>query len=148
MAERQGPSRGHCALCGEIEDASHIFFSCVLAKFGWSVVRQLLGCSWSPANFPQFYENLQFVLGHRHRLCWIIVSFLFWALWIIRHKLTIEKKVLRHPADLIFKILMFLQFWSSLSKEREQEALQAMAGELKAIYTSLAPRSDSSSDPQ
>ena len=142
LAERHGPSDGHCALCGEVEDATHIFFSCSLARFGWSVVRQLLGCSWSPANFPQFHANLQSVLGHRRKVCWIVVSLLFWALWLVRNKLSIEHKVLRHPADLIFKMLMFLQFWARLSKEREQVALQAVAGDLKALYASLAPRSD------
>ena len=134
------PSSGHCALCGDIEDASHIFFSCVLAKFGWSVVRQLLGCSWSPANFPQFRANLQSLLGQRRRVCWIVVSLLFWALWLTRNKLTIGRKVMRHPADLIYKILMFLQCWMGLSKERDRDALQAVVGELKAIYTSLPPR--------
>nr|XP_051216374.1 uncharacterized protein LOC127333971 [Lolium perenne] len=48
---RQGPSDGLCALCGGFEDASHIFFACSLARFAWSVLRQLLGCNWNPSNF-------------------------------------------------------------------------------------------------
>jgi hypothetical protein len=40
VAKRQGPSDGNCALCGEIEDCSHIFFGCSLAKFMWARVRE------------------------------------------------------------------------------------------------------------
>ena len=143
LADRLGPSDGHCALCGGVEDATHIFFACPLARFGWSAVRQLLGCNWSPANFPQFHALLQPLLGQHRRLCWIIVCTMFWALWLTRNKLTIEHKVLRHPADLLFKMLMFIQCWARLSKDRDQAALLEMAGELRAIYASLAPSSAS-----
>ena len=33
IANRFGPSDGLCALCGSLENASHIFFECSLAKF-------------------------------------------------------------------------------------------------------------------
>ena len=76
------------------------------------------------------------------RVCWILVSVLFWTLWVTRNKLAMEAKVLRHPSDLIYKFFMFLQLWASLSKERDRDVLQAMAGALKAIYSSIAPRRD------
>ncbi|KAK1645894.1 hypothetical protein QYE76_063699 [Lolium multiflorum] len=55
---RHGPSNGLCPLCGAPEDASHIFFSCSLAIFAWSVSRQMLGCNWCPTNFAQFHDIL------------------------------------------------------------------------------------------
>jgi hypothetical protein len=48
IRQRQGPITGRCALCGEHEDMNHIFFECHLARFMWSAVRELLGCSWNP----------------------------------------------------------------------------------------------------
>jgi hypothetical protein len=33
---------GSCAVCGQIENADHLFFSCVLAKFMWSGIREIL----------------------------------------------------------------------------------------------------------
>ena len=142
LAERKGSSNGRCRLCGEIEDTTHIFFSCVLAKLGWSVVRQLLGCSWSPANFPQFHVIVQHLLGQRRRLAWVLISVLFWSLWVTRNKLAIEGVVLKHPSDLVYKFMMFLQMWAQLSKEQDMEVLLDMAGGLKAIYSELKPRSD------
>ncbi|KAK1666246.1 hypothetical protein QYE76_054405 [Lolium multiflorum] len=32
IATRHGPASGNCALCGQVEDAGHIFFSCSLAS--------------------------------------------------------------------------------------------------------------------
>jgi hypothetical protein len=40
VAKRQDPSDGNCALCREIDDCSHIFFGCSLAKFMWARVRE------------------------------------------------------------------------------------------------------------
>jgi hypothetical protein len=51
IASKFGPATGRCALCDLPEDANHIFFSCSLARFMWSVVRQLLECRWSPTSF-------------------------------------------------------------------------------------------------
>ena len=70
-------------------------------------MRRLLGCNWSPANFPQFFAFLHPLLGMNRRVCWILVSVLFWTLWVTRNKLAMEAKVLRHPSDLIFKLFMF-----------------------------------------
>ena len=136
LAQHLGTSNGNCALCGEPEDASHVFFSCSLARFGWSVVRTLLGCNWSPANFPQFFAYLQPLLGQRRRICWILVSVLFWSLWVTRNKLAMEARVLNHPSDLIFKFAMFLQTWAGLSKAGDRDALLGMASALKAIFSS------------
>ena len=139
LVDRHGPSSGCCALCGGLEDANHVFFSCIMAKLGWSVVRKLLGCSWSPATFPQAFALLHPLLGSHRRLCWILMSILFWTLWVTRNKLAMEAKVLRHPADFIFKFALFLQMWAALSKEGDRAALHSWASDLKAIYISIAP---------
>ena len=62
---RHGPSTGNCALCGEFEDEDHIFFSCHLAKFMWSAVRELLSCTWNPRCFADIYRLLQGVQARR-----------------------------------------------------------------------------------
>jgi hypothetical protein len=41
VAKRLGPSNGERALCGELEDCYHIFFSCTLAMFKWASVREV-----------------------------------------------------------------------------------------------------------
>jgi hypothetical protein len=63
IASRHGSASGRCALGNLPESVNHIFFSCSPALFMWSVVRQLLGCSWSPTSFAHFYSILSILLG-------------------------------------------------------------------------------------
>ena len=141
VAAKHGPSDGRCVLCGEVEDATHIFFSCFLAKVGWSVLRQLLGCSWAPANFPQFFAIQQSLLGRQRRVSWVLFSALCWALWTTRNKLTIDVVVPKHPSYVIYKMCMFIQVWANLAKVQDKEALLLMSSGLKEIYHAITPGS-------
>jgi hypothetical protein len=139
LVTRHGPSNGLCALCGAPEDASHIFFACSLAKFAWSVLRQLLGCNWCPANFAQFHAILSGFSGYARKLLWVLFLAQSWALWNTRNKLAIEKKVISNPADIIYKIIILLQLWSLKFKSREKEGLNWMAQELRELSVHLKP---------
>ena len=139
LATRHGPSNGNCALCGQPEDASYILFTCSMAKFSWSVLRQLLGCSWCPGNFTQFYAILSGFNGQPKRLLWILLLAQSWALWLVRNKLTIESKTLSHPADIIYKTIIFLQLWKLNTKAQDKEGLDWMTSELRAVNLSCAP---------
>ena len=111
----------------------------VLAKFSWSVLGQLLRCSWCPGNFTQFYAILSGFNGQSKRLLWILFLAQIWALWLVRNKLTIESKTLSHPADIIYKTIIFLQLWKLNTKAQDKEGLDWMASELRAVYLSCAP---------
>jgi hypothetical protein len=109
VAAKRGPGNGRCALCNEQEDAAHIFFACSPARFTWSVLRQLLGCSCCPANFAQFSAILSSFSSRFRRVLWLLFTAQSWALWGIRNKLTIESRVISHPTDVMFKTMLFMQ---------------------------------------
>ena len=111
IARRKGPSNGLCVLCGEHEDSNHIFFGCVLAKFLWSAVRELLHCSWNPTCFAELFRLLQGYAGRARRVLWICCAGLCWTLWNMRNKYTIEGIFPSQPADCLFKLAMYLQVW-------------------------------------
>jgi hypothetical protein len=134
IATRHGPSDGTCALCGEPEDAAHIFFSCSLANFAWSVLRQLPGCAWRSSNFAQFHHILSSLAGMPCRLLWLLFLAESCALWLIRNKLTIEKKVPNQLSNLIFKTMLFLQLWSINPK-----TLCWMINEPRELYSAMRP---------
>jgi hypothetical protein len=139
IATRHGPASGNCALCGQMEDAGHIFFSCSLARFAWSAVRQILSCDWNPGNFPQFHAILSSLAGRARRLVWNLFLAQSWALWNIRNKLTIEKKVINHPANVIFKTALFLQLWSGMAKTGDREGLRWLENKLRELYAAVRP---------
>ena len=60
----------------------------------------------------------------------------------MRNKLTIDLAVPKHPADIIFKLIMFTQVWANLAKEQDKEALLMLANGLRAIYRSITPGND------
>jgi hypothetical protein len=138
ISARNGPGTGRCSLCGEVEDASHIFFNCSMAKFLWAVTRLLLGCNWSPANFPQFYSLVSSLLGRHKRTTWALFAAQSWVLWRVRNKLTIESKVLRHPTDIIYKISIFLQLWELTTKQMDRSSLRWMIRRLRVLRANCA----------
>jgi hypothetical protein len=52
---RHGASDGKCVLCGQSETVDHIFFTCHLATFAWSGLREALGVQWNPQCFQDFF---------------------------------------------------------------------------------------------
>jgi hypothetical protein len=97
-----------------------VFFRFSLAKFAWSALRRVLGCNWCPASFAQFHAILSSFSGLSRRLLWVFFLAQSWALWLIRNKLTIERKVINHPADVLYKSVILLQLWSSRFKGRDK----------------------------
>jgi hypothetical protein len=137
IASRHGPASGRCALCNRPEDVNHIFFSCSPARFMWSVVRQLLGCSWSPTSFAQFYAILSGFAGRPRRLLWMLFMAQSWALWLIRNKLTLESKLICQPADILFKTIIFLQLWCPSTKHQDKEGIQELIRQLRRTHAEV-----------
>jgi hypothetical protein len=140
IATRQGPGNGCCKLCGRPEDAAHIFFLCSPAIFAWSVARQLLGCSWCPANFAQLYAIISSLSGRFRRCVWLLFVAQSWALWLFRNKMTIESKFMNHPANIIFKTMLFLQMWMPLAKPLDRPWIEHAIVELKLLHAASNPR--------
>ena len=80
IRRRRGPSNGQCALCGGPEDANHIFFTCSLARFVWSAVRELLHCSWNPSCFADIYRKIAVCKGQTKRVFFTCCAALCWTL--------------------------------------------------------------------
>jgi exonuclease III len=139
ILSRHGPGNGKCALCGEMETADHIFFGCSLARFAWSVIREILGCSWCPASFPQFFAIISNFAGRARRTIWCLFIAQSWALWVIRNKLTMESKLIRHPADVTFKTMLFMQHWLGVAKPADRPWLRWLIAALRSIHAQLIP---------
>jgi hypothetical protein len=73
-------------------------------QFAWAVMSQLLGRNWRATNFAQLHAILSSFLRYLRRILWILFLAQSWTLWNTRNKLTIEKKIVNHPADIIYKI--------------------------------------------
>jgi hypothetical protein len=97
-----------------------------------------------PATFAQFFSLLSFLAGRPRRTIWTLFLALAWAMWTTRNKLIFKRKILKHPADLIFKSIIFLQLWQPLAKEGDKGALLWMENELRSLHAALRPPSSGS----
>jgi hypothetical protein len=128
----------HCGLCGGIEDTNHIFFGCSLAQFIWCCLRDSFG--WD--SFPTSWDSLQGGwMSHNLSLPYKLGLFLFagiaWALWRCRNKMAIEKRFPTSPLDVIWSGVIFVQKWSTLLKEPEQEQIAKALDKVKRYLGSF-----------
>ena len=74
LLKRKGPSNGKCCMCSQPENATHIFFECVLDKFLWSGLRSMLSVTWNPANFTEWFNIIQGFRVHTRKILWVLFS--------------------------------------------------------------------------
>jgi hypothetical protein len=60
-----------------------------------------------------------------------------WAPWHIRNKLTIESKLIRQPADIIFKTIIFLQLWSPSTKPQDKANILELTSRLSRTHAEV-----------
>jgi hypothetical protein len=129
-----GPSNGRCALCGELEDCNHIFFTCPMARFLWAGARDALHCDWNPAGAGDFIAIAAGLSGRFRRLVWLTFAAQCWPLWHIRNKLTIEGKLIGNPADAFFQMSIHLQHWRVLVRPKDHAWLDMATDEIRRLY--------------
>jgi hypothetical protein len=129
LAVRHGPSCGVCALCGAPEDAAHIFFVLLAGEILLEHAASVAWVQLVPANYAQFHAIASSLSGRPRRLFWVFFLAQPWTLWSIRNKLSIERKCIKHPTDVLYKSIIFLQQWSLKASAKDKEELSWMASE-------------------
>jgi hypothetical protein len=109
-------------MCGQVESADHIFFSCAFTAFMWSGVRAMLHVNWNPTSFAQFFRIILELSPGHGRAVWIIFAAQR-ALWHIRNKIVMEQYFPNQPADCVLKTFLFLQQWRPLLKSKNLAAV-------------------------
>jgi hypothetical protein len=134
IRRRRGPTTGACALCGETEDNNHIFFSCPLAKFMWSAVRELLGHSWDPSCLPDIFRLLQNQVGQTRRVFWIASVALLCTLWNLRNKFSIEGVFSNQPDDGLYKMNIYMQVWKPVARSQDRAAVEEAITRIRSLH--------------
>jgi hypothetical protein len=75
-----------------------------------------------------------FYWGASKCFLWMLFAAQSWALWTTRNKFSIEAKFSKHPANVVFKITIFLQLWRPLAKKKVHSMLDEAVAKLKDIY--------------
>jgi hypothetical protein len=134
VAKWRGPSNGLCSLCGEVEDCNHIFFACHMAQFMWAGIRDILKCDWNPVGAGGFVALAQALFGSFRRLASFAFTVMFWTLWNMRNKLTMEGMAIAHPADASFQMSLHMQHWRVLVRQKDRTLLDEAVGEVWRLH--------------
>jgi hypothetical protein len=113
IKRRHNPSDGKCALCGLVKTVNHIFFSCVLANFAWSGIREGFGVQWSPTSVSDFLSILAQLDPSSRQDFWLLFAAQRWALWHIRNKFIVDSSRRSSPSSQLTVFLNLLCFYSS-----------------------------------
>jgi hypothetical protein len=138
IAKWHGPSGGNCVLCGEVENCNHIFFSSFIAKVMWAGVREILHCDRNPARGGEFLEVSQGLSSQYRILVWFAFVMQSWALWNVRDKFTFEGSLISKPADVLYKMLLYMQQWWMLVRSRDRSLLDARMEAIRRLHTTLS----------
>lgn len=125
-----GPRDGLCPLCGAVEHSNHILFSCIMAQFMWVCFHDVTGCSWARASFSDWYCIMSRLSGQTRRMAWFCFATMAWELWHIRNKALIEGIFIKHPADAICKMTIFMQPWRTLSRSSDMSTIDFFTAQL------------------
>jgi hypothetical protein len=73
-------------MCGQPENADHIMFSCLLARFTWECPRQAMEWSRVPKSYQYFLDNWLHIDDGGYGLKLFILAIVLWSLWTTRNK--------------------------------------------------------------
>jgi hypothetical protein len=110
----------------------------------WSGVRDQFSVDWNPKSRVQWFAILNSLNPKTQRPVWVFFAALAWALWTTRNKFTIERKFPRHPADVVYKLIISLQLWRPLQSPKEQVWVDEMLVMARSFFAISKPSPASS----
>ena len=120
-----------CKLCGEREATDHNLLMCPVANFVWILIRDICGLVSAPTTCAELAE----ILLHRGAsrfgaLFLFLCAGALWAIWKTRNALVFDDKLMKNPAELVYKTKAFLLNWKPLLRQADRakldDLLQAM----------------------
>lgn len=136
MIRRKWVGDPSCRFCESTETVDHLFFQCPTAKVVWGIVAQLIGANNIPVNIGQFWRWIELCLPNCKYMHTFGLAAICWAIWKAWNKACFDKKLIKHPAEIICHACAFMNFWRGLHKVD----LQAQIAEGLKILLSSACR--------
>ena len=141
LKKRNWPGSELCVCCDKREDVNHIMFRCHLARFVWSVLKEIFEWRWAPVSVDDFscrwLEECSLQEGTVLMYGLGVVS---WVLWRVRNKMAIEGVVPNKPTNVLYKIISFMLHWKALLDLETRLKVEAVAGMLRRKTEELEAR--------
>jgi hypothetical protein len=93
---------------------------CVLAKFCWSVFRDVLEWGTLPTNLEDIHEKLIEGSNRTNKNFVFLLGCSSWSLWLIRNDFVFNNVLVSSPNVSMYRTISFMHKWKVLHKEKEQ----------------------------
>jgi hypothetical protein len=116
MVKRKWEGNPICVFCDQPETLEHLIFQCIVAKCVWGMVGICMGATNIPSNIINYKEWIQNILPQGKEVHHFGFAAISWAIWKSRNKIVFEKKIIKHPAEIIMHACAFMFYWAGLFK--------------------------------
>lgn len=123
MIKRNWVGDPTCRFCSNVETTDHLFFQCPTAKVVWAGVAQCIGATNIPLNIKQYWLWADTHFPNCKQIHGFGIAAICWAIWKARNKACFERKLIKHPAEIICHACSFMSFWTGLYKPDFQSQL-------------------------
>ena len=65
-----------------------------------------------------------------------------WTLWHARNKAVIEGRFIKHPVDIIYKMIIFMQLWKPLNKTEDASTIEVLLEKFCTLVSQLRQAQD------
>lgn len=116
MVKRKWIGDPSCRFCETAESVDHLFFQCSTAKVVWGIVALCIGAINIPNNIRRYWVWIDIHLPNSKHVHAFGLAGICWAIWKARNKVCFDKKLIKHPAEILCHACAFLNFWTCLHK--------------------------------
>jgi hypothetical protein len=143
LSKRNWTGDLRCYFCNENENIEHLFFSCSVARYIWSLISYTVKATCRPASFSQFWEWVLRYMPANNKIHVAGLTAVCWAIWKTRNAVCFEEKSVKSPTEIVCLASSFIMYWAGLHQEGERLDLEAGAEALKATALHFHQRRDS-----
>ncbi|KAF8732248.1 hypothetical protein HU200_016227 [Digitaria exilis] len=93
-----------------------MFFRCPITKVVWGIVAQTIGANDAPGNLNQYWKWIDKYFPNNKQVHSFGLAAICWAIWKARNRACFDKKLIRHPTEIICHACSFMDFWTGLHK--------------------------------
>lgn len=113
-----------CTICDVPETSDHIFFTCILARFTWTCIKEAMGWDRVPIGLQDFLEKWVKRGSKNNNLVIYCFTIVLWSLWTTRNKFAIEGVFPSQPLEILIKINFWMQKWQVLLRGGDRSRLE------------------------
>jgi hypothetical protein len=143
LLRRNWSGDASCQFCSQNESISHMFFTCVAAKYVWSTVAKAVGATDRPGSFTQFFWWFPNLVPASRNVQIAGLAAICWAIWKLRNRACFDKKLIKSPSELISLSVVFMQHWAGLHNATDEVNIKTGADNLLRLATAATTTSSS-----